>query len=54
MNNSGKRWTMQETVIGIITAPSVNQVLKVSTYMPSLAETVPITSVEKPPIPIAA
>jgi uncharacterized protein YuzE len=44
----------QETVIEIITAPPVNQVLKVSSYMPSPAEAVPITSVEKPPIPVAA
>ena len=44
----------QETVIEIITAPPVNQILKVSSYMPSPAEAVPITSVEKPPIPVAA
>lgn len=44
----------QETVIEIITKPPINQILKVSTYTPSLAETVPITSVEKPPIPLAA
>ncbi|MBI1878003.1 MAG: DUF2283 domain-containing protein [Chloroflexi bacterium] len=44
----------QETVIEIITKPPVNQILKVSTYTPSLAETIPITSVEKPPIPFAA
>lgn len=44
----------QETVIEIITKPPINQILKVSTYTPSLAEAVPITSVEKPPIPLAA
>jgi len=44
----------QETVIEIITTPPVNQILKVSSYMPSPAEAVPITSVEKPPIPVAA
>ena len=44
----------QETVIEIITTPPVNQVLKVSSYMPSPAEAIPITSVEKPPIPAAA
>ncbi|HLE30639.1 MAG TPA: DUF2283 domain-containing protein [Anaerolineales bacterium] len=44
----------QETVIDIITRPPVNQILKVSTYTPSPAESVPITSVEKPPIPVAA
>ena len=40
----------QETVLEILTTPPVNQVLKVSLYTPSLAEAVPITSVEKPPI----
>ncbi|MBI5842886.1 MAG: DUF2283 domain-containing protein [Chloroflexi bacterium] len=44
----------QETVIEIITSVPVNQILKVSSYMPSPAETVPITSVEKPPITVAA
>jgi uncharacterized protein YuzE len=44
----------QDTVIEIITKPPVNQILKVSVYTPSLAETVPIALVEKPPIPIAA
>ena len=44
----------QETVIDIITRPPVNQILKVSTYTPSPTETVPITSVEKPPILVAA
>ncbi|MDL1910401.1 DUF2283 domain-containing protein [Chloroflexi bacterium CFX6] len=44
----------QETVKEIITAPPVNQILKVSSYMPSPAEAVPITSIEKPPIPVAA
>jgi len=44
----------QETVIEIITTMPVNQILKVSSYMPSPAETVPITSVEKPPITVAA
>lgn len=43
----------QEVVVEIITAPPVNQILKVSSYMPSPVETVPITSVEKPPIPLA-
>lgn len=40
----------QETVIEIITSLPVNQILKVSSYMLSSAEIVPITSVEKPPI----
>jgi uncharacterized protein YuzE len=44
----------QDTVIEIITTPPVNQILKVSIYTPSLAEAVPITSIEKPPIPVAA
>ena len=44
----------QETVIEIITKPPVNQILKVSSYTPSPMETVPITLVEKPPIPLAA
>ena len=43
----------QEDVIEIITAPPVNQILKVSSYMLSPVEAVPITSVEKPPIPVA-
>ena len=44
----------QEMVIEMITTPPVSQVLKVSSYTPSLAESVPITSVERPPISIAA
>jgi len=43
----------QETVIDIITKPPVSQILHVSSYTPSMAEAIPITSVEKPPIPIA-
>jgi uncharacterized protein YuzE len=42
----------QETVIEIITKPPVSQILHVSSYMPSMAEAIPITSVEKPPIPV--
>ncbi|MBI5825055.1 MAG: DUF2283 domain-containing protein [Chloroflexi bacterium] len=44
----------RETVVEIITSLPVNQILKVSSYMPSSAEIVPITSVEKPPILVAA
>jgi uncharacterized protein YuzE len=44
----------QETVIDIITAPPVNQILKISSYSPTAAEAVPITSVERPPLPLAA
>lgn len=40
----------QETVIEMITTPPVNQILRVSSYMPTAAEVVPITSVERPPI----
>ena len=43
----------QEAVIEIITSPPVNQILKVSYYTPSMTENIPITSVEKPPIPVA-
>jgi uncharacterized protein YuzE len=43
----------QEIVIEIITKPPVNQILRVSSYMPSMAEEVPIISVEKPPTPVA-
>lgn len=44
----------RETVIEIITKPPVNDILKVSVYTPSLAEAVPITLIEKPPIPLAS
>lgn len=44
----------QEIVLEIIKKPPVNQILKVSAYTPNLTETVPITLVEKPPIPVAA
>ena len=43
----------RETVIEIITKPPVNQILRVSSYMPSMAEVVPITSIERPPMPVA-
>ncbi len=42
----------QEVVIEIITSSPVNQVLRVSSFMPSAAEIIPITSVEK--LPLAA
>ncbi|MCK4765517.1 MAG: DUF2283 domain-containing protein [Candidatus Aminicenantes bacterium] len=38
----------QEMVIGIITTPPVNRILKVSVYTPSFSETVPIAHVESP------
>ena len=44
----------QDLVIEIVTKPPVNQILKVSVYTPSLTEAVPITLVERPPIPLAA
>ena len=44
----------QDAVIEIITQPPVNQILKVSAYAPSVMELVPIASVEKPPVPMAA
>lgn len=44
----------QDIVSDIITRPPVSQILKVSVYTPSLSEAVPITLVEKPPIPLAA
>jgi uncharacterized protein YuzE len=44
----------QEMVIEIITQSPVNQILKVSSYTPSINEVVPITSIVKPPIPVAA
>ena len=43
----------QAMVVEILTQPPVNHILKVSTYTPSFSEAVPITSVEKPPIPLA-
>ena len=44
----------QDVVVEIITTEPVNRILKVSSYTPSPMETVPITSIEKPPIPVAA
>ena len=40
----------QELVIELITQPPVNQFLKVSTFTPSSAESIPIALVEKPPL----
>ncbi|MCX6048997.1 MAG: DUF2283 domain-containing protein [Chloroflexi bacterium] len=39
----------QKIVIDLITSAPVNQVLKVSTYTPSLTDEIPVVSVEKPP-----
>lgn len=52
LNDLEPEW--QEIVLEIIKSSPVNQILKISAYTPSLAETMPITFVEKPPIPIAA
>ena len=43
----------QDVVVEIITTAPVNQILKVSSYTPSPVETVQITSIERPPIPVA-
>ncbi len=43
----------QEMVIEIITKPPVNQILKISNYTLSFSETIPITFVEKLPVPVA-
>jgi uncharacterized protein YuzE len=43
----------QEIVVEIITKPPVNQILRVSSYMPSMAEEIPIISVEKLPTLVA-
>jgi len=39
---------LREIVLHIITTPPVNRYLKVFAYTPSLAETIPITLVERP------
>ncbi len=52
LNDLEPEW--QDVVIEIITKPPVNQILKLSVYTPSLAETVPIALVENLPIPVAA
>jgi hypothetical protein len=43
----------QEAVIEIITKPPANQILRLSSYTLSMTEVIPISSVEKPPIPVA-
>jgi uncharacterized protein YuzE len=52
LNELEPEW--QEIVVEIITTPPVNQILRVSSYTPSPAETVPITSIETPPFLAAA
>jgi hypothetical protein len=52
LNDLESEW--QEIVLEIIQKPPVNQILKISAYTPSFADTAPIASVVQPPIPIAA
>lgn len=52
LNDLEPEW--QETVLEIIQTPPVNQILKVLAYTPTFTETLPITFVEKLPIPLAA
>ena len=52
LNELEPNW--QEAVIEIITQPPVSQILKVSVYSPTLAETVPVALVEPPALPVAA
>ena len=44
----------REIVVDLITSAPVNQILKVSAFTPSMAEAIPITLVERPPIALAA
>ncbi|MCP4419204.1 MAG: DUF2283 domain-containing protein [Chloroflexi bacterium] len=43
----------RDAVIEIITTPPVNTILKVLVYTPSFNETMPITTIENPSIPLA-
>ena len=43
----------QDVVIEVITKPLVSQILKVSTFTPSLSQSIPIAFVERTPIPLA-
>ncbi len=65
LTNLGPRWfplsglselepDWKDTVIEIITKPPVNQILRISVYTPSSAETIPIALVEKLPKLMAA
>ena len=42
----------QDIVIELLTSPPVNQILKVSTYTPSLTNEIPVASVQNPPFPL--
>lgn len=44
----------QELVIDLITSPPVNQILKVSSFTPSMTTSIPVAFVERPPIAVAA
>lgn len=43
---------LREMVLGVLQRPPVNEVLSVSTYTPTILESIPITSLQ--PLPIAA
>ncbi|MFZ5910364.1 MAG: DUF2283 domain-containing protein [Chloroflexota bacterium] len=43
----------QEIVLEIIKTPPVNQILKILAYTPTFTETLPITFIERPPVPLA-
>ncbi len=43
----------REIVVEIIKSPPVNRILKMLAYTPSLTETIPIMTVERPSLPIA-
>ena len=45
---------MQEIVMKLITTPPVSYFLTLLTYSPSIAETIPILLVQKPPAEVAA
>jgi len=44
----------QDLVIDLITSPPVNQILKVASFTPSITTSIPVASVERPPIAVAA
>ena len=44
----------QELVIDLITSPPVNQILKVSSFTPSITTSIPVAFVERPSIAVAA
>jgi len=52
LNDLEPEW--RETVLEIIQSSPVNNILKLLAYTPSLSETIPITLVERLPLPLAA